>query len=338
MPLDTFLENKDWFDNSRLDTINACKRKGFLGQLYNGGLEAGVGAGADFGTCMHAFRATYYSWWGKISESERRIKGMRSFLEQHEAHFTGPYADSLETKHTKESGLAMIDHYCDSYLLEDTLLQPVEVELAGAVEITYDPTIDPYPFDPFWYAFKIDGIHRRLTYHDLWVAEMKNTGGGVKRELTKLKLSRQPTGYVYCARQFPGADVTGCMPDVVGVLAKTRECQRDFYPKTVKDTNDWRQQTIKIVRDWRTMQAEAHAQMAAGALFVDWVNLFYQQTAECTSYGLCAFYDICRDGFSPATLAAFRPNKWNPLADSTHLERKAIETTSGILEKHVVTP
>lgn len=336
MALSDFIENHEWYDNSRLEMINACKRKAFLAQLFNGGLEARVGVGADFGTCMHAFRATYYSWWGKISESERRLKGMRSFLEQHEAHFVGAIADSLDTKHTKESGLAMIDHYCDSYLSEDTLLQPVEVELAGAVEITYDPTIDPHPFDSFWYAFKIDGIHRRLTYGDLWVAEMKNTGGGVKRELTKLRLARQPIGYVYCARQFPGADVTGCMPDVVGVLAKSRECQRDFYPITAARAAAWRLETIKIVRDWRLMQSEAKQQQLAGRRFEDWLTFFYQQTDQCTTYGLCAFYDICRDGFNPATLAAFGPNKWNPLEDSTHLERKTIQTPTGLMEKHVV--
>src|SRR5208282_656537 len=337
MPLHTFIENKEWYDNSRLDLILACKRKAFLAQLYNGGLEAGVGYGALFGTCMHAFRATYYSWWGKESLEQRQVRATRSFLEKHEELFTGPMLDTLDNKHTKEAGVDMIDHYCTSYAAEDSLLQPVEVELAGAVEIKHQPG-DPYIFDPFYYAFRMDGIHKRLSYGDLWVAEMKNTGGGVKRELTKLRLSRQPTGYVYCARQFPGPDVTGAMPDVVGVLVKTRECQRDFYSKPKHVTDSWRLQTINIVEDWRRMQLNASLTQAAGGSFETILNTFYQNTAECTSYGLCAFYDICRDGFSPATLAAFRKASWNPLEDQTHLERKEIQTETGLMEAHMVTP
>ncbi len=336
MPLHTFIENKEWYDNSRIDMILACKRKAFINQLYHGGLQAGVGYGALFGTCMHGFRATYYSWWGKESEEKRRLRGMRKFLELHEANFTGPMLDTLENKHTKEAGIDMIDHYCNSYLAEDNLLQPIEVELAGAVEIKYQDG-DPFEFDPFWFAFKMDGVHKRLNYGDLWVAEMKNTGGGVKRELTKLRLSRQPTGYVYCARQFPGPDVTGAMPDVVGVLVRTRECQRDFYPKTKAMTNSWRIQTIRIVQDWRAMQKDAKITHAAGANFEAILDTFYQNTSECTSYGLCAFYDICRDGFSPATLSPFSKNTWNPLEDQTHLERQEVKTETGLMETYKVT-
>jgi len=328
-PLSEFLTGRDWYDNSRLDVILACKRKAFIGQLYaDTGLEAGVGYGALFGTCMHGFAATYYSWWGKTSESMRRVKGIRTFLELHEKFFVGPMLDDIDNKHSKENGIATIDHYCDTYLAEDQLLIPLEVELAGAVEIKPQEGED---FKPFWYAFKIDGIHKRSTYGDLWVREMKNTSGGVKRELVKLRLSRQPTGYVYCARQFPGPAVTGCMPDVVGVLAKNKECQRDFFAKPMVVTDNWRKQTIEIVEHWRTMKARA-----ANLTFENVLNIFYQNTQECTSYGLCAFYDICRDGFSPATLAAFRPNKWNPLEDQIHIQRETVETPQGILETHKV--
>jgi len=339
MPLSDVILDKEWYDNSLVDLMLACKRKAFIARIYNGGLEAGVGYGALFGTCMHGFRATYYSWWGKESEERRRLRGMRKFLELHEELFKGPMLDTLDSKHTKEAGLGMIDHYCDSYLQEDTLLKPIAVELSGAIEIKPRDG-DPFDFVPFWYAFKIDGIHQRLSYGDYWVAEMKNTGGGVARELKKLRLSRQPTGYVYCARQFPGPPVSGCMPDVNGVMVKTRECQRDFYPKTQRDTDQWRLETINIVEDWRRIAdlIEHRNESDKRLTFEQILSLYYQNTAECTSYGLCAFYDICRDGFSPATLAAFRRNSWNPLEDQTHLERKEIKTAEGLMEIHEVTP
>jgi len=84
------------------------------------------------------------------------------------------------------------------------------------------------------------------------------------------------------------------------------------------------------------MQHEAKGLVDAGAPFEKWITAFYQQTAECTSYGLCAFYDICRDGFSPATLAAFSPNTWNPLEDQTHLNRQSITSEAGLKETYEV--
>lgn len=334
MALVDILEGKEWYDNSRLSIIKACYRKGFNNLLYGGvGLQARVGGGALFGTCMHGFEAVYYSWWGKESEEKRRLRGIRKFLELHEENFKGPLADTLDSKHTKETGLAIIDHYCDSYLQEDQLLRPIKCELAGAVEIKYDSKLDgPVVFDPFWYAFKIDGIHLRVNYGDYWVREAKHTGGGVKRELVKLRLSHQPRGYVYCARQFPGPPVTGCMPDVVGVLVKTRECQRDFYPYKQHETLSWRRQTIECVEDWRRRKRAAQ-----GLSFEKVLDLYYQNTSECTSYGLCAFYDLCRDGYSPATLTAFRVNTWNPLTDQVHLEKKELKTESGFVEELEVT-
>lgn len=335
MALVDILDGKEWYDNSRLSIIDACLRKAFNNLLYAGqGLAAPVGGGALFGTCMHGFEAMYYSWWGKEPEEKRRLRGMRKFLELHEQLFVGPQADFVESKHTKETGLAIIDHYCDSYLAEDQLLRPIKLELAGAVEIKYDPALDgDAPFKSFWYAFKIDGLHLRVNFGDYWVREAKHTGGGVKRELVKLRLSHQPRGYVYCARQFPGPPVTGCMPDVVGVLVKTRECQRDFYPYKHGEILSWRRQVINKVQDWRAVQ-----QRAKGLSFEKMLDVFYQRTSECTSYGLCAFYDLCRDGYSPATLTAFRVNTWNPLTDQVHLERKEITTPSGFIEELEVTP
>lgn len=310
--LSTFLDGKEWYDNTKLTgTISPCKRKAFYSHILRGGLEAGVGPGADFGTCIHGAIATYYAWWGRENESRRRALALRSLSALHETLFTGPARNSLTPKHTIESGLAIFDHYANFHLLDDTLLKPIEIELAGAVEIT--PLKDEPPFKPFWYIFRIDGIHERLDHGDYWVRETKTTSGGVAREITKLCLSRQPRGYLYCARQFPGVSFTGVLPDVVGVMAKTLECRREYFPKPLADSESWRRQTIHMVEDWRRIVREGTVDLGvSGTLSYD-LDRFYQETGECTAYGLCSFFDLCRYGLSPATLAPFKPNTWNPL-------------------------
>lgn len=299
--LSTFLTDKEWYDHSKIAVFTACPRKGYYSNILKGGLEAAVGPGADFGTCLHGAIATYYAWWGKETESRRRALAFRSLVNLHETLFTGPARDSLATKHTLEHALVMFDHYANTYLAEDSLLKPIEIELAGAVEIA--PIDDETTFTPFWFVFRIDGIHERLSYGDYWVRETKTTSGGVEREMSKLILSRQPRGYLYCARQFPGVRFTGVMADVVGVMARTLEVKRDYYPKPLSDSLSWRRQTISIVEEWR---AKARSERSP-------LDVYYQQTGECTNYGMCSFFDLCRYGVSPASLSTFRPNTWNPL-------------------------
>jgi len=302
MKLSDFLIGKEWYDNTKLSTLIACPRKGFYNSMLSGGLQAGVGPGADFGTCMHGAIASYYAWWGKASEPQRRVYGLRTFAALHETVFTGERRESMENKHSVEAGLANFDFYCDTYLAEDSLLQPIEIELSGAVLI--EPQGDEF-FEPFWYVFRIDGIHKRITYGDYWIRETKTTSAGVEREIKKLELSRQARGYLYCARQFPGTTFTGIMPDVVGVFVKNFGCQREYYPKPMSDSDIWRDDTVEIVEQWRAKRVRFDQTQN--------LSIFYQQTGHCTEYGLCGFYDLCNNGINRATLAKYQPNTWNPL-------------------------
>jgi len=313
MSLSDFIRDKEWYDNAFLDLVLSCPRKAFYSRVYN--LSMGVGPGADFGSCIHAGIASYYLWWNKCPEEKRRLKAFRAFLSLHEKLFKGPRAEELDNKHSRDAGVLMLDHYFDTHFAEDELLQPVEIELAGAIEIKPQPT-DPFHFKPFWYTFRIDGIHKRLRYGDFWIRETKTTSGGASRELKKLKLSRQPTGYLWCARQFPGVIAAGVIPDVVSVAAKTREALRDFYFKSQKQTEDWRLQTINIVEYWRQLVRLGVIERDEdyNPIKVD-LNQFYQNTKECTTYGLCAYYALCDFGINSTTLRAFQPNTWNPLAN-----------------------
>lgn len=324
--LKDFLTDKEWYDNSKLSTILACARKGFYSYEFQGGLSSSVGHGANFGTCIHGGAAIYYYWWGRRSEPERRLLAIRGVAALHESLFVGPAREGLTSKHTIESAINIFDNYCNQHLVDDSTIRPIEVELAGAIEIAPH---EGESFRPFWYVFRIDGIHQRLTYGDYWIREMKTTSGGVQRELSKLRIARQPRGYLWCMRQFPGPHFTGVMPDVVGVMAKTLEAQRDFYPKSVADGESWRAQTVNIVQHWRALQDSF-------ALKGD-PNLFVQNTGECFAYGQCAFYDLCQYGHQPALIGQYQPNTWNPLdLVDLPLERDLVQTPYSIKETHPI--
>ena len=320
--LSNFLTGKEWYDYTGTKLIKNCPRKALFNQILRMGM--GVGPGADFGTCFHAATATYYYWWGKLTERDRRVKGWRAFKTLHQKIFSGPLRDSIDYKHSEENGLAAFDHYCDVHLPEDSLLRPVEVELAGAIQIK--PYEGEPEFKPFWYAFRIDGIHQRMRYGDYWVREMKTTSGGVKREMVRLKVGHQPRGYVWIARQYTDSPpVTGVIPDIVSVAAKTREVARDFFHKSIADGEAWRSQLIHTVNEWRLrcergihkLDFDANGRITAFDVDLD---LFYQNDQECTNYGMCAFYDLCDRGINPETMRNFGINDWNPLANAAEDE------------------
>lgn len=303
MSLSEQLRQVEWYDNHKLSNILACRYYSYLNTIYRGGLTAGVGDGANFGTVQHAARAVYYDGKKKgLNEHERRDAAFAKYASEYERLF-GKGVGAAR-KHSFDNGLDLLDCYFDNYLFEDDQWEPIETELAAVVEIKPADGDPPRFREPFYYVIRCDGLWLRVANGDLFVNEFKTTGGGVDREITRRAIDRQTTGYTYGIKQFPdGEKVVGVFLDVMGVTVEKRDFRREVYMKSDRDLATWRLQTIEIVEDWRECKrrvAEGEAPKV----------VMYQNDQHCTSYGLCPFWKGCYH--SIVMLDDLPVNEWTP--------------------------
>jgi len=314
-----FLSTHEWYDNSRLETQLACKRKAYYQQIGPFGipLSKRVGPGADFGTCMHAAHEVYYHKWKVLSETQRRLNSVRAFEQQHRELFPNGTTDR---KHTLANGLDIWDDYCDYCLAEDTLYRPVDPEIGFIVRIAPRPN-EP-TFTPFWYVGRADGVWERLSERDYFIGELKTSSGGVDRRIKSLTFHRQPVGYVALARELVSQgkfedltdplQIIGHFVSVIGVGVSKRDFDREFFPDSEEETESWRYETIQIVTEWRARMAGLRGSMEFSPRGA-WKSLYYKETEECTKYGLCPYWDLCKYGVTSDTVAEFEPESWNPI-------------------------
>lgn len=322
----------EWYDNHRIETIQACQRKGFwhlVGPpLITGpatdpsfsarGLANPVGPGADIGTCFHAAHAAYSYSWQRASEEERRIEALGVF----ESEWHRLFPNGAEASYHKlERGLQICDAYFERFYHEQALYRCIDPEVAFAIRV--EPRDSEPSFRPFWFGGRLDGIDQRITAGDWVVRELKTTSGGAARRLRSLARSRQCKGYVWAAREALAAEgrdprlVTGFVGDVILVAAKSTDFQRDYFPVTMEETESWRRQTINIVEEWRWRLAtyQGRGGEGRGGVFAAWPALFPENTEECHKYGMCPYWDLCQFGPSLANLQPFELDSWSPAGD-----------------------
>jgi hypothetical protein len=320
----------EWYDNSTLEVIDSCHRKAFWNIVFQhpnagpdarAGLEKKVGAGAFFGTCIHAALAKYYGLYNKgLSEQSRRIAAFRAFASEHERLFPDP--DLLETKHTASRGLDLLDMYFDHYLQEDQDFEPLESELYFSIRI--EPLFSEEPFEPFNYVGRGDNIFRRRSSNDLIIFETKTTGYGIDREIMKREIDRQTEGYYFGFSQFDSNwTIMGVMLNVIGVSASAIEpsklFQRAYYRMGSEVLHKFRKETILKVKRWRSILADGEK----ASSILETIEAFDRRTEECTNYGRCTFYDLCKYGPTGVDWKnQFPPNTWNPLGNHETLKKE----------------
>jgi hypothetical protein len=312
--LESFFEGREWYDNSFLRLADNCFRKGFYARIGPTGvaLDQKVGPGANFGTCFHGALAAYSTGWGRLTEPQRRVMGVREFSRLYAE--LGPWENKngkIPTNHTFTRGLNILDAYFDFYLDEDNLFKPIESELGFAVEFSprlSDPS-DLRNWEPFTYVGGVDGIFERSYDRRHIPRETKTTSSGAEGRLRQLNFDHQPVGYVTCLRELPGGEnIDTFIGDVVLIAAEKLEFCRDYFTTSAAQRQSWRVQTIRRIERWRDAKRKATGQPINVVL-----DIYTQNTDDCFSYGKCAFYDLCDYGVSPEALATFDENKWNPL-------------------------
>lgn len=310
------LHKHEWYDNSKLEMIDSCHRRGYWALVHTTlgvelpGLVKTPNDGALFGTCIHAGLAAYYSR-PTAPMKDRQLAMFNAFVRSHSKLFPTTRQD-IDPKHTMESGLSLLDMYCDRYRDEAATLQPIETELAGVVVIR--PRVGEDPFLPFYYVMRTDGLDRRIQQGDLLVKEHKTTSWGVDKEIKKRQVDNQTRGYDFVLRSFPSSlPIVGVLVNVLGVSAsETKEEKlfaREIYFHKEEELEEWRRGVILKVEGWRRMVAEA----ARYPSLHDKLRCFDQRTEQCTAFGLCAFYDACAYGPGALDLRRYSPNEWNPL-------------------------
>ena len=330
-----FLGTHEWYDNSRIETQDGCKRKGFYQQVGPTGvpLHKRVGQGADAGSVLHAAHEAYYTGWSVLSEERRRYNSFGVLEDTYRELFKG---GASANRHSLRVMRDIWDDYCAKCLFEDPFYRPVDPEVGFIIRIA--PRHGERSFNPFWYTGRADGIWERVTQRDFFTGELKSTSGGAKRRIKSLKFHRQPVGYVAMAREAirqgrfvkgitdPMA-MQGTFAIVIAVQVEKREIEREYFPLTLKRTEDWRRQTIRKVEDWRARLREHRMDPAS------WEEIFDQQTEECTKYGLCPYWDLCDFGVTADSINEFEPDSWNPLLGSRAMPQHTItdETFTGTI-------
>ncbi len=325
-----FLSCHEWYDNSRLETQQACKRKAFYQQIgpFDLPLAKRVGDGANFGTCMHGAHERYYEDWNKRSEPHRRLDACRTFTALYQEMFPNGAA---QNRHTLANGLDIWDDYCDQCLIEDTLYRPVDPEIGFIVRIA--PRRDEPDFTPFWYVGRADGIWQRISQRDYFVGELKTSSGGAERRTKSLAFHRQPVGYVAIARELVAQgmfeevrdpeQILGHFTSVISVQVSKREVEREFFTDSLVDTDDWRAETIRMVEEHRRDKRDYRA----GA---NWKYVFYKETEECFKYGQCPYFDLCRFGVTADSVMGFEEDTWNPLIGARPLPTRIAQDAETI--------
>ena len=326
--LEAFFQGREWYDNSMISLIDACKRKGFYSNIGPMGtpLNQKVGPAANFGSCFHSARAAYATGYAKLSEPQRRLRGVRAFGEEWDRYNWRNERGLIPFKHSLNHGIDIWDRYCDHFLIEDPVLRPVESELGFAVEMKPDdgdPCINcGFSWQAEWKSqcdkcgWKTwinvgfaDGIFDRNWDGKRLPAELKTTGGNVAGRLRQLNFDHQCVSYVTCLRNFPGLEnVDTFIGEVVLVAVKTYEFGRDYFTTNAIQRHSWKRQALRKIEDWRNLK-----RLAEGKTINEKLSIFYQNTKDCFSYGKCAFYDFCDFGISREVVENYPSATWNPL-------------------------
>lgn len=297
-------------------------------------LENIVGPAANFGTCIHAAIAAYTAGWGRLSYDQRTFMAIRSFAKHYsEYDFTirkGKRTGTIPTNHTLARGVDILDAYFTQYLEEDPLLKPIEAELGFAVEI--GPRPGERDFEPFTYIGSIDGVFQRALDQRLLPRETKTTSSGAEDRLRQLNFDHQPVGYITCLREFPGCEtIDSFIGDVILVAASKFEFSRNYFTTNERQRQSWRSQVINKVNYWRTLCNEAKDKTINEQL-----DIFYQETNDCFSYGRCSYYDVCDYGVSQEAIAEYGYGIWNPLLRRPP-EKTLVKTANGELDTITIT-
>lgn len=301
------LHKLDWFDNSSVDSWQKCNRLGFYGKVMMLGRSS---AAMSAGKLIHVYIENFHIHGPDVAQRE----------------FAKSYQDQQQGSSDFLGKSAKYQFPNLARVVTDYAAQPkddfhyVATEIPFAIWFGGDcGSAGPFcecaqdsPTRCFWFVGRMDGLVRDRR-GEFFLLENKTSGSLTETTLRGYDISRQAQSYTFSIRKLladSGIDpsgLRGVLFNVISFGSATTKFARHpvFVPEHTR-------------KEWESELRRTVAAIRSAALERDLLPI--RNTNQCTSYGICGFYDLCKSFAGrtlqqpPDILGAFPKSDWSPLS------------------------
>lgn len=321
------LEEREYFDNTTLETYRKCPRRMYFRHIRNWTGE-GVALPLVFGLSWHAAMDVVWKLAGS-TESDLTIQGkaFKAFLETWQSEGL-PYPLELEQEaalspRTPSVAGEMIHHYIKNKRPVIFQFKVLEIEQPFAVPIFPD-------IADVMYIGRLDKVAQDRA--GVYAYEHKTTSLYSKAYIFRSDFiesfspNSQVDGYVHAGRMYYGNDFRSVRVDAA-LVHKTVHNGFKVIPinKAVNDMDAWlfdvQNWVLRLQTDKRTLRAL----IEEGEHLGETLRAFPRNTWSCfDKYGSCPYLEVCRQNSNPEHLdeppEGFKEEKWEPF-DVLHIDK-----------------
>lgn len=310
-----------YIDSTMISAFRSCPQKfykEFILGLRPAALSIDLHAGAVFASTLeHVYRAIYTDG---LELKAAMLSAYRFFLSE-----WGDVVPLKNTPKTRENVWAAIESYFDTYPPLTDQVQPYIVNGKPAFEFTFaiplmpaTPDIearngiglDGFPLhpsgDPFIYSGRFDMLGD--IYGRPCVRDEKTTTSIGSNWADQWNLRSQFSGYVWACQQS-GLDLDTVVVRGIGILKTMTHQVQAIKQYSAENVARWHEQLRRDLWRLRRMWDEGY-----------WD---YNLADACTSYGGCAFRDLCNSPNEANWYGNYTVRRWNPLQKNPIEERPA---------------
>lgn len=301
-------------DNSMRATFTECPHaffRRYLQDLRRPGQSVHLHFGGAFAAAMHALRQSFYAPATRAGGDTQAALGA-AFTAA--AHFWGDAEFTHENK-TYDRLIGAIEAYVAQYPLGTDHVKPlIGDDGSPSTEFNFAlplPINHPVSGEPILYSGRFDMLARMGA--GLYIEDDKTTGQLGQSWLSQWRMRAQFSGYVWGARQY-GYHVEGAIVRGISILKKSYGHAEVIEMRPNWMIDRWYRQLLRdihrMIGHWR----EACALEVVG----DDPALAWDQSLDsaCSSYGGCAFLDLC---------SVKEPDKWLDQYEVWHFDPLATE-------------
>jgi hypothetical protein len=290
-------------DSSMYATWKGCPQK--MWKMYFNhwkpkGESVHLVAGKAYASGLEAARRAFFED-GK-SEEDAQALGLTALVREY-----GDFECPPESNKSLGRTMGALEYYLSQYPLASEEAKPLELpEGKRAIEMSFSEPIDvrhPETGDPLIYVGRADQI---VTYAGALYGEDDKTTSSLGFGWgEKWHLRSQFTSYCWGFRKI-GFELGGFLVRGISILKTKYETQQIPTPRPQWVVDRWYTQ---MVRDLQVMTRQWGAAMDGDPSY-----FHYNLDETCTTYGKCAFYNVCRSkDEAPWLKQDFERKIWDPV-------------------------